>query len=104
MPDQSSSAAPATVVLAGATGALGLLIAHHLRQRGATVRALIRPASIHKAEAESLRVQGAEVVAVDYNSLPDLTQACTGAACVVSAYRGCAILLWIRKRGCLMRP
>jgi nucleoside-diphosphate-sugar epimerase len=76
------------VVLAGATGALGLLIAHHLRQRGAAVRALVRPSALHKAEAESLRLQGAEVMDVDYNSVADLTQACTGATCVVSALSG----------------
>jgi uncharacterized protein YbjT (DUF2867 family) len=76
------------VVLAGATGALGLLIAHFLRQRGASVRALVRPESSHKAEAESLRLQGVEVVEVDFNNLADLTRACTGAACVVSALSG----------------
>ena len=50
--------------------------------------ALVRPASSRSAEAESLRLQGAEVVAVDYNSVADLTSACRGAACVVSALSG----------------
>lgn len=76
------------IVLAGATGALGLLIAHHLRRRGATVRALVRSSALHKAEAASLRLQGAEVVEVDYHSVADLTQACAGASCVVSALSG----------------
>lgn len=89
MTDQSSVSAPSsTVVLAGATGALGLLIAHHLRRRGATVRALVRPESSHKAEAESLRLQGVEVVAVDFALSPDLTRACMGASCVISALSG----------------
>ncbi|MET4108118.1 NmrA family NAD(P)-binding protein [Hymenobacter sp. UYP22] len=89
MTDQTASApSSSTIVLAGATGALGLLIAHHLRRRGAAVRALVRPESIHKAEAESLRLQGVEVVAVDFANVPALTQACTGASCVVSALSG----------------
>lgn len=75
-------------MLAGATGALGLLITHHLRRRGATVRALVRPGASTRPEAESLQLQGVEVVEVDYNNLADLTQACTGAACVISALSG----------------
>ncbi|HEX8424667.1 NmrA family NAD(P)-binding protein [Hymenobacter sp.] len=86
LPDTTSD--PAPIVLAGATGALGLLIAHHLRQRGATVRALVRPGASTKAEATSLRLQGATVVEVDYNNVADLTQACTGASCVVSVLSG----------------
>ncbi|TGE29222.1 NmrA family NAD(P)-binding protein [Hymenobacter metallicola] len=84
----SPTASTATIVLAGATGALGLLIAHHLRQRGATVRALVRPGASAKAEAASLRLQGVELVEVDYANLAQLTQACTGADCVVSALSG----------------
>ncbi|WP_375436480.1 NmrA family NAD(P)-binding protein [uncultured Hymenobacter sp.] len=84
----NTQAEPAIIVLAGATGALGLLIAHHLRQRGATVRALVRPAASAKAEAASLWQQGATVVEVDYDNVADLTKACTGATCVVSAVSG----------------
>lgn len=89
-PDLSSStpSTPGTIVLAGATGALGLLIAHHLRRRGATVRALVRPGASTRPEAVSLQLQGVEVVEVDYNNLADLTQACAGAACVISALSG----------------
>ena len=75
-------------MLAGATGALGLLIAHHLRQRGATVRALVRPAASAGAEAASLRLQGVEIVEIDYADAAALRQACAGAACVVSALSG----------------
>ncbi|ALD22573.1 NmrA family protein [Hymenobacter sp. DG25A] len=74
--------------MAGATGALGLLIAHFLRQRGATVRALVRPESSATAEATSLRLQGVSVVEVDYHNVTQLTQACAGASCVVSALSG----------------
>ncbi|SDX35415.1 NmrA family NAD(P)-binding protein [Hymenobacter psychrophilus] len=87
-PTTPAPAAQPLIVLAGATGALGLLIAHHLRRRGANVRALVRPQSKTGAEAESLRLQGAEVVAVDYDSVADLTRACQGGSCVVSALNG----------------
>jgi len=84
----SSNAVPATIVLAGATGALGLLIAHHLLRRGANVRALVRSGAGSKAEAISLGLQGASVVEVNYHSIADLTKACAGASCVVSALSG----------------
>lgn len=87
-PSGTTTTSPATIVLAGATGALGLLIAHHLRRRGATVRALVRPAASGKAEAASLRLQGVEVLGVDYHNPTALQQACTGADCVVSALSG----------------
>ncbi|OON67126.1 NmrA family NAD(P)-binding protein [Hymenobacter sp. CRA2] len=84
----STSPEAPLVVLAGATGQLGLLIAHHLRQRGARVRALIRLGSRASAEAESLRLQGVELAEVDYDFVTSLTQACRGASCVVSALSG----------------
>ncbi|MBG8555987.1 NmrA family NAD(P)-binding protein [Hymenobacter guriensis] len=84
----SSSADSPLIVLAGATGSLGLLIAHHLRQRGAAVRALVRPAASTTAETESLRRQGVEVAVVEYANAAALRQACTGAVCVVSALSG----------------
>jgi uncharacterized protein YbjT (DUF2867 family) len=88
-PDHApTAAAPALIVLAGATGALGLLIAHHLRQRGAAVRALVRPKASKAAETTSLRLQGVEVVEVEYNNAAALTRACAGATCVVSALSG----------------
>lgn len=87
--DHSSIAASrGPIVLAGATGQLGLLIAHFLRQRGATVRALVRPGAVAGAEATSLRLQGADVVAVDYADAAALTAICAGATCVVSALSG----------------
>ena len=84
----STASEPATIVLAGSTGALGLLIAHHLRRRGVTVRALVRPGKTNTAEAASLRLQGVDLVEVDYNDAASLTQACAGATCVVSALSG----------------
>ncbi|WP_310794569.1 NmrA family NAD(P)-binding protein [Hymenobacter sp. HSC-4F20] len=84
----SPASEPAPIVLAGATGALGLLIAHHLRRRGTPVRALIRPGAGPRPEVASLRLQGVELVEVAYDNAPALTAACVGAACVISALSG----------------
>lgn len=86
--DSTASTPTAPVVLAGATGQLGLLIAHHLRRLGAPVRALIRPGRSSSAEATSLRLQGVELLEVDYADRAALTDACRGAGCVVSALSG----------------
>ncbi|RIV23346.1 NAD-dependent epimerase/dehydratase family protein [Fibrisoma montanum] len=75
------------IILAGATGDLGQAIAHHLLQRGAHVRALVRRGSTSQV-LSSLRTQGATVLEVDYTSDSELTQACTGGSCVVSALSG----------------
>ena len=88
-PVSSGSAikAPATIVLAGATGDLGHRIAQVLLKRGAMVRALVRSGNT-KPEITQLRGLGAEIVEVDFNSVTALTKACAGAACVVSALSG----------------
>ncbi|WP_235184059.1 NmrA family NAD(P)-binding protein [Hymenobacter sp. IS2118] len=86
-PQPGASAAPATIALAGATGDLGLRIAQALRQRGAAVRALVRPGNT-KPEVTVLRDLGVEIMEVDFNSVTALTQACSGVACVVSALSG----------------
>ena len=86
-PNSSASAAPATIVLAGATGDLGFRIAQALVGRGATVRALVRPGN-HRPVVTALQDLGAEIVAVDFSSVGALTKACAGAACVVSALSG----------------
>ena len=80
-------AEPTTIVLAGATGDLGLRIAQALLRRGARVRALVRPGNAGPAVA-ALRAQGATVIEVDINNVTELTNACAGAACVVSALSG----------------
>ncbi|WP_083320715.1 NmrA family NAD(P)-binding protein [Hymenobacter glacialis] len=86
-PQPGASATPATIVLAGATGDLGFRIAQALLRRGAVVRALVRPGNT-RPEVAKLRELGAEVVEVDLNSVTALTQACSDAACVVSALSG----------------
>lgn len=74
-------------MLAGATGDLGLRIAQALLDRGAAVRALVRPGNTKPAIAV-LRERGATIVAVDFANAVALAQACTGATCVVSALSG----------------
>lgn len=83
----SPPATPALIVLAGATGDLGARIAQSLLQQGATVRALIRLGNTKPAVA-ALREQGATLMEVDFSNAAALTQACAGAACVVSALSG----------------
>ncbi|WP_310396949.1 NmrA family NAD(P)-binding protein [Hymenobacter sp.] len=84
---RGANAAPATIVLAGATGDLGFRIAQALLRRGAVVRALVRSGNA-KPEVTALRGMGAEIVEVDFNSVTALMKACAGAACVVSALSG----------------
>lgn len=75
------------IILAGATGDLGGRIARILLQQGTSVRVLVRPAS-KRDEIEALRKLGATIVEVDFDSLPQLTHACQGGTCVVSALSG----------------
>jgi uncharacterized protein YbjT (DUF2867 family) len=82
-----SAADPTLIVLAGATGDLGHRIALALLDRGAQVRALVRPGNT-KPEIAALRERGVEIVEVDFNNPAALTRACAGAACVVSALSG----------------
>jgi nucleoside-diphosphate-sugar epimerase len=78
---------PSLIVLAGATGDLGHRIALALLDRGAQVRALVRPGNT-KPEIATLRERGVAIVEVDFKDAAALTQACAGAACVVSALSG----------------
>jgi nucleoside-diphosphate-sugar epimerase len=75
------------IVLAGATGDLGHRIGLALLERGAEVRALVRPGNT-KPEVGQLRERGATIVEVDFANRSALTAACAGAACVVSALSG----------------
>jgi nucleoside-diphosphate-sugar epimerase len=89
-PITDPGAAPAErslIVLAGATGDLGHRIGLALLGRGAEVRALVRPGN-KKPEVSALRERGATIVEVDFANGAALTDACAGAACVVSALSG----------------
>jgi uncharacterized protein YbjT (DUF2867 family) len=75
------------VVVAGATGSLGGLIARSLRERGERVRAIVRPGTA-RGKALQLQQLGVNVVEADYANAAQLTRACDGASCVVSALAG----------------
>src|SRR5687767_5682132 len=76
-----------TIILAGATGKLGQRIAYHLLQKGAMVKALVRPGSAGP-DVEQLRQQGAVIIEVNYTDTQQLRKACNGGHCVVSALSG----------------
>lgn len=75
------------IVLAGATGNLGGRIARELRQRGASVCALVRPGTSAERLA-TLGQQGVEIVEADLHSRAKVVQACDGASCVVCTLLG----------------
>jgi uncharacterized protein YbjT (DUF2867 family) len=75
------------IVLAGATGNLGGRVARELRQRGAFVRAIVRPGT-SATRLASLREQGIEIVEADLHSRADVVSACKSASCVVSSLLG----------------
>jgi nucleoside-diphosphate-sugar epimerase len=77
----------AITVLSGATGNLGGRIAKVLLERGAKVRAIVRHSSAPD-KVEELRKRGAAIVEVDFNSVHELTSACSGGSCVISALSG----------------
>ena len=64
------------IILAGATGRLGNLIAKSLKQRHAIVRALIRPGSA--SDTSELESRGVELAKVDFFNSAELTRACEG--------------------------
>ena len=76
-----------TIVVAGATGDLGGRITRALVARGATVRALVRHGTAGD-RIERLQELGVEIADVDLNNASEVTPACVGAACVVSALSG----------------
>ena len=74
-------------IIAGATGNLGGRIAKAILNRGANVRAVVRRNS-DPEKTEELRKRGAAITEVDFNSVPELTEACSGGSCVISALSG----------------
>jgi nucleoside-diphosphate-sugar epimerase len=74
-------------VLAGATGHLGGLIARGLRDRGTRVRAVVRVGTSPGKITDLARI-GVATVEVDFDDGDQLTRACDGGACVVSALAG----------------
>jgi nucleoside-diphosphate-sugar epimerase len=75
------------VVIAGATGDLGGRIARAILKRGGQVRAIVRP-DCDRLKVEGLRESGASIAQVTAYSVSELSEACRGASCVVSALAG----------------
>jgi nucleoside-diphosphate-sugar epimerase len=76
-----------TIVLAGATGNLGGRIARALLDRGASVRALVRHDTA-RDRLERLQELGVTIARIDLRDASEVTPACSGASCVVSALQG----------------
>lgn len=87
MTDITKLPEPATIILAGATGELGFLIAGFILKRGGVVKALVRQGSSNPRVSELRRI-GAEIIEVDFANVDELTRACAGGTCVVSALSG----------------
>ena len=77
----------ANIVVAGATGNLGGRIVKALVERGANVKALVRHGTAPDKHAR-LQELGVTIVSVDLSSAFQVTPACSGASCVVSALQG----------------
>ncbi len=71
------------IVVAGSTGVLGFEISRRLRDRGRSVRALVRPSSAPD-RVTALRALGCDVVTCDLKNRDSLAPACTGADVVIS--------------------
>ena len=76
-----------TIVVAGATGNLGGRIVRALVERGATVKALVREGA-KREKLERLEALRVTIASVDWRDASQVTAACLGASCVVSALAG----------------
>jgi hypothetical protein len=86
------------IVIAGATGNLGNRICRELITRGATVKAIVRPAT-DPEKIETLTKMGVEVMEIDLNDVDAIAEASTGAACMVSAVAGLSdVIVDLQKR------
>ena len=75
------------IVVAGATGNLGGRITRVLLDSGVEVRALVRHGTA-RGKLERLQNVGATIASVDFSDSSQLSLACSGASCVVSALQG----------------
>ena len=80
---------PPVIAIVGAAGDLGARIARALVERGAEVRALVRP-DLSAADRAQIESMGVTLAMADPADGPALARACEGAACVVSALNGLA--------------
>ena len=79
-------------LVVGATGVLGMEICKRLRERGASVRGLVRSGSSKESELASM---GVEIVYGDLKEPPTINKACRGVKCVISS----ANSMMSRRRG-----
>lgn len=75
------------ILVAGATGKLGQKICRELNNRNVQVRAIVRAGS-DPEKIQKLEAQGVEIFQADMSSLAELTAACDGVTCIVSALAG----------------
>lgn len=75
------------ILVAGATGNLGGKIVNALIEKGADVYAIVR-SSTDINKINELKEKGVKVSQIDTNNLKEVTQACIGMDCVVSALAG----------------
>ncbi len=75
------------ILVAGATGDLGVRVVKALLKRNAEVRAVVRFSS-DEAKVDELVKMGVNVIKADMMSLAELTEACKDVACVVSTLAG----------------
>ena len=77
----------AIIVVAGGTGKLGGRIVKALLEKGAEVRVLVRHGSDIR-KVNHLKQIGAKVIVLNMSNEQEITVACNGASCVVSALAG----------------
>ena len=75
------------IILAGATGNLGKRIADFLVKKNTIVKAIVRRESTSK-EIVSLREKGVSIFESDFNNISELSRACSGGNCIISALSG----------------
>ena len=76
-----------TILVAGGTGNLGGRIIKVLLAKGADVRAIVR-STTDNSKVHKLEQQGVKVIRVSVSDVSELTQACKGASCIISALQG----------------
>lgn len=76
-----------SILVAGGTGDLGNRIIRSLIKRKANVVAIVRHRTDHTKVAELVKM-GVKVIEVDMSNVAELTAACKGISCVVSALAG----------------
>lgn len=75
------------ILVAGGTGNLGTRIVDALLKKGAEVRMIVRAGTDPK-RVQSFKDRGATVIEADMMSVEEVTAACEGVTCVVSALQG----------------